>query len=191
MENARKSPENLNPISENEVKPIKTKFDGAHGLRDLVLNELKSMYYIEKVLIKAFPKMIKNACTYELIEAITLHQEATKKQIIRIEDTFSSLNEAPLLQRCEAIESMLQDIDDIVEATKFGSVRDAGIVLALHKIEHYEISTYTILSTYAENLKEFGILDLLLESLNEEKVAEMRLVKIANTIQFYGEEKLP
>lgn len=188
MENARKNPENYHPISENEIKPIRAKFDGAPGLRDLVLNELKSMYYIEKILIKAFPKMIKNSCNYELIEAITLHQQATKKQVIRIEDTFTSLKEVPLLQRCEAIESMLREIDDIVEVTKFGAVRDAGIVLALHKIEHYEIAIYSILATYAENLKEFDILDLLSESLNEEKVAEMRLAKIACTIQFYAEE---
>jgi ferritin-like metal-binding protein YciE len=69
-------------------------------------------------------------------------------------------------------------------------IRDAGIVLALHKIEHYEIATYSILSTYAENLKEESIKFLMDESLNEEKIAEMRLAKIAQTIQFYDEETL-
>lgn len=191
MENARKSIENDNPNFENEIKPVKIKYDGASGLRDLLLHELKSMYYTEKVLVKAFPKMIKNACTYELIEAITIHLEDTKKQIIRIEDTFTTMEERPILQHCEAIEWMLKEIDDIVEVTKFGTVRDAGIVLALHKIEHFEISTYSILATYAENLKEETIQHLLEESLNEEKIAELRLSKIATSIQFYNENPNP
>ena len=188
MENARKPIENDNPSFENENKPIKIKYDGASGLRDLLLHELKSMYFIENVLIKAFPKMIKNACTFELIEAITMHLEDTKKQIIRIEDTFSTMEENPILHRCEAIECMLQEIDDIVEVTKFGMVRDAGIVLALQKIEHYKMATYSILSTYAENLEEETVQLLLEQSLNEEKIAELRLAKIATSIKFYNEK---
>lgn len=188
MENARKFNENHHTASENDPRPVRHKFDGAPGLRDLLVHELRSMYFIEKVLVKAFPKMIKNACTYELIEAITIHLEDTKKQIIRIEDTFVALHENPILERCKAIECMLDDIDDIVEVTKFGIVRDAGIVLALHRIEHFEIATYSILATYAENLKEDGIHNLLAESLNEEKIAELRLAKIAQTIQFYDDD---
>ena len=188
MENARKPLENYSPSFEEENKPVKMKYDGASGLRDLLLHELKSMYFIEKVLIKAFPKMIKNACTFELIEAITMHLEDTKKQIIRIEDMFSTMEENPIFKRCEAIECILQEMDDVVEVTKFGIVRDAGIVLALQKIEHYEMATYSILATYAENLEEETIQLLLEESLNEEKIAELRLVKIATSIQFYNEK---
>ncbi|WP_309641384.1 DUF892 family protein [Flavobacterium sp.] len=188
MENARKPDENYDPSFENEIKPVRIKYDGATGLRDLLLDEIKSMYYIEKMLIKSFPKMIKHACNYELIEAITIHAEDTKKQIVRLEETFLTLEEPAILHRSEAIECMLQEIDDIVEVTKFGMVRDAGIILALQKIEHYEIATYSILSTYAENLKAKNIQLLMDESLNEEKVAEMRLAKIANTIQFYADE---
>jgi ferritin-like metal-binding protein YciE len=186
MENARKPIENDTPSFEEENKPVKIKYDGASGLRDLLLQELKSMYYTEKVLIKAFPKMIKNACTFELIEAITMHVEDTKKQIIRIEDTFSTMEENPILKRCEAIECILQEMDDIVEVTKFGIVRDAGIVLALQKIEHYEMASYSILATYAKNLKEENIQLLLEQSLNEEKTAELRLAKIATSIKFYN-----
>lgn len=188
MEHARNLNETFNTKNANDVKPIRFKFDGEQGLRDLLLQELNSMYYVEKMLIKSFPKMIKHACNFELIEAITIHLEATKKQIIRIEDTFLTLEEPAILNRSEAIESMLQEIDDIIEVTKFGMVRDAGIILALHKIEHYEIATYSILSTFAENLKAENIKVLMDESLNEEKVAEMRLAKIAQTIQFYEDE---
>ena len=186
MENARKLNENLQP-PEHEVKPVRSKIDGVAGLRELLTHELRAMYFVEKALVKAFPKMIKNACTFELIEAVTIHLEDTKKQIIRIEDTFVALTENPILERCKIIECMLEEIDDIVEVTKFGIVRDAGIVLALQRIEHFEIATYSILATYAENLKEDGIHHLLAQSLNEEKIAELRLAKIAQTIQFYDE----
>ncbi len=188
MENARKPIENYNPSCENEIKPVRIKYDGPTGLRDLLLHEVKSIYYIEKMLIKSFPKMIKHACNYELIEAITIHLADTKRQVIRLEDTFATMEEPPILDRSEAIECMLQEIDDIVEVTKFGMVRDAGIVLALHKIEHYEIATYSILSTYAENLNAIKIQVLMDESLNEEKIAEMRLAKIAKSIQFFTNE---
>ena len=188
MENARKLTENFHPSCEDDAKSVRIKYDGPTGLRDLLLHELKSIYYIEKILIKSFPKMIKHACNYELIEAITIHLADTKRQIIRLEDTFSAMEEPPILHRSVAIECMLQEIDDIVEVTKFGMIRDAGIVLALHKIEHYEIATYRILSIYAENLKSIKIQMLMEESLNEEKIAEMRLVKIAQSIQFFTNE---
>ncbi|WP_298225160.1 DUF892 family protein [Flavobacterium sp.] len=186
MENARKPLEHYDAGSDNDNKPVRIKFDGPTGLRDLLVQELKSMYYVEKAMLKAFPKMIKHACNYELIEAITIHLADTKKQVIRLEDTFMFLEEPPILYRSQAIECMLQEIDDIVELTKFGLVRDAGIILALHKIEHYEIATYTILSIYAETLKVYDIQILMAESLNEEKVAQMRLAKIAQTIQFHN-----
>lgn len=185
MNSARKHIENKNHTLENKVKSIRFKSDGETGLRDLLLNELRTMYYHEKALLKAFPKIIKNSCSFELIEAITKHFEETKLQIIRLEDTFIALNENPILNRCQAIECLIQDIDNYIEDTKFGIIRDAGIILALHKIEHYEIAAYTILSTFAENINEKAVCELLAQSLNEEKIAELRLAKISNTIRFY------
>lgn len=184
MDAARKYTQKNNFLSESDVKSIKPKFNGAIGLRELILNELKSLYYVEKALLKAFPKMIKNSCSFELIEAITIHFEETKTHVIRLEDIFLVLNENPILQRCLAIENLIQDIDTIIDETKFGSVRDAGIVLTLHKIEHYEIATYSILATFVENIDENSIAELLDLSLNEEKVTELRLEKIANSIRF-------
>ena len=191
MENARKPIENEPKTFENEIKFIKPKFDGETGLRDLMLKELKSMYYVEKIVSKTFPKLIKNACNYELIEAITIHQEDTKNQISRIEVAFESLHEKATFERCETVEFMIAELDSIIDATKFGMIRDAGMILSLHKIEHYEIASYSILTVYTENLKENGLLELLEKSLNEEKIAQMRLAKIASTIQFNSEDTKP
>ena len=94
------------------------------------------------------------------------------------------MDENPILQRCKAIECLIDDIDKFIEDTKFGTVRDAGIIVSLHKIEHYEIATYSILSTFAENINEPIVSELLAQSLNEEKVTELRLSKISNSIRF-------
>jgi ferritin-like metal-binding protein YciE len=189
MDTAGKKLENIEVNFEN-VRPIRHKFDGESGLRDLLFNELKSVYYVEKALLKVFPKIIKNSCSIELIEALTIHQQETKLQVIRLEDAFSWLNENPVLERCLAIESLLETIDVIIEDTKFGIVRDGGIVLGMTRIEHYEIATYSMLATFAENLEEHSIAALLSETVNEEKVAQLRLAKIAHTIRFYTKESL-
>lgn len=186
MESARKSEENFPKKKENEIKSIKPKFQGEAGLRDLLLQELRSMYYVEKVVAKSFPKIIKNSCNFELIEAIYIHQDDTQKQVLRLEESFELLKESAVFAPCIAINAMVSELDDMIEITKFGMIRDAGIILSLHKIEHYEIASYTILTVYAENLKETKLLELFEKSLNEEKVAQMRLAKIANTIQFYS-----
>ena len=185
MENASKCDGNFPQKKENEIKSIKPKFQGEAGLRDLFLQELKSMYYVEKVVAKSFPKIIKNSCNFELIEAIHLHQEDTQKQVLRIEESFDLLQENAVLAHCDAIDAMVSELDSMIEMTKFGMIRDAGIILSLHKIEHYEIASYSILTVYAENLKETKLFELFEKSLNEEKIAQMRLAKIANTIQFY------
>jgi ferritin-like metal-binding protein YciE len=184
MDSARKNLENIEVNFEN-VRPSRHKFDGQSGLREMLYNELKSVYYLEKTLLKSFPKLIKNSCSFELIEAITIHQEETKLQIIRLEDSFALLNENPVLERCMAIEALIGNIDLNIEDTKFGMVRDAAIVMGMHQIEHYEISVYTILATYAENLGEEEIAGLLCETINEEKVTSLRLSKMAQTIRFY------
>jgi ferritin-like metal-binding protein YciE len=95
-----------------------------------------------------------------------------------------ALNTNPTLQRCQAIEQLIQDVESTIENTKFGTIRDAGILLSLQKIEHYEIAAYSILSTYAESSNENAIAELLAISLNEEKVTELRLEKISNSIRF-------
>ena len=185
MENAKKSEENFPKKKGSEIQAVKPKLDGEAGLREIMLQELRSMYYVEKVVSKSFPKIIKNACNYELIEAIYLHQQDTQKQVLRLEESFELLNEKVLLAHSNAIDAMIAELDAMIENTKFGMIRDAGIILTLHKMEHYEIASYSILTLYAENLRENMIFEHLDKSLNEEKVAQMRLAKIASTIKFY------
>lgn len=190
MNTSRKKNTIENIDSQNSIKTISSKTDVEFGLKDLLLSEIRSMYYIEKALLKTFPKMIKNACSFELIEAITFHQDIAKLQIARLEEIFLHLNEKPILERCKALEFIISELEEVVEKTKFGTVRDAGIVLKLHKIATFEVATYSLLTIFAENLNQNIIFDLLFKSLNEEKVIEMRLIKIANAIRFHSTETL-
>ncbi len=176
--------------NQDTIRTISTKNDLELGLKDLLLSEIRSMYYVEKALLKTLPKMIKNACSFELIEALTFHQDIAKLQINRLEEIFLHLNDKPILERCKALEFIIIELEEVVDKTKFGTVRDAGIVLNLHKIATFEVATYRLLTVFAENLNQNIIFDLLFKSLNEEKVIEMRLIKIANAIRFHSEETL-
>ncbi len=181
----------IHTIDKQETnKTISTKNEVEVSLKDLLLSEIRSMYYIEKALLKTFPKMIKNACSFELIEALTFHQDVAKLQITRLEEIFLHLNEKPILERCKALEFIITELEEVIDKTKFGTVRDAGIVLKLHKIATFEVATYSLLTIFAENLNQNIIFDFLFKSLNEEKVIEMRLIKIANAIRFHSTETL-
>ena len=163
-------------------KTIKAKSDAADGLRSLFVDELKDIYWAEKALTKALPKMIKNASSEELIEAITDHLDVTNKQVSRLEQVFESIGEKAQAKKCEAMDGLLKEAEEIMEQTEEGVVRDAGIILAGQKVEHYEIATYGTLAAFAKTLGEHEAASLLEETLNEEKEADVALSDIADTI---------
>ncbi|MEO7175378.1 MAG: ferritin-like domain-containing protein [Saprospiraceae bacterium] len=163
-------------------KGVKAKSDAAQGLRDLFIDELKDIYWAEKELTKAIPKMIKNASSPELVEALTSHLEETKKQVTRLEEVFSSIGEKAVAKKCEAMAGLTKEAEEIMEATESGVVRDAGIISAGQKVEHYEIATYGTLASFARILGEDEAVSLLEETLNEEKAADVKLSEISDSI---------
>ncbi|AEE53497.1 ferritin-like domain-containing protein [Haliscomenobacter hydrossis] len=158
----------------------------AHGLRALLVNELKDIYWAEQALVKAIPKMIKHASAVELIEALTMHHKVTEEHVSRLEAVFSSLGEKPESKKCEAIAGLIMEAEGIMEKTEAGMVRDAGIILATQKIEHYEIATYGTLRTFARTLGEQKATALLQETLDQEKEVDVKLTQIAES--FVNEE---
>jgi ferritin-like metal-binding protein YciE len=160
-------------------KPLKRKPDASKALRDLFIDELKDIYWAENALTKALPKMIKNATSSELSEALNGHLEVTKEQVTRLQKVFSSLNEKVMSKKCEAMTGLIKEADEIMKETEKGPVRDAGIILAGQKVEHYEIATYGTLASFAKILEEREAENLLRETLDEEKEADERLSEIA------------
>lgn len=160
---------------------VKQKSDEGQGLRNLLVLELKDIYWAEKELIKAIPKMIKNATEPELIDALTAHLEETKEQVLRLEEVFYLLDEKQASKKCEAMSGLIKEAQEMMDEHEKGAVRDAAIILAGQKIEHYEIATYGTLCAFAKILGESEVADQLEDSLNEEKAADTKLSEIAET----------
>ncbi len=164
-------------------KTIKTpaKKGAAKELKDLFENSLKDIYWAEKALVKALPKMHKNATDKKLKEAIEAHLLETQIHVKRLEECFKSLKKRPQAKKCDAMQGLLDEGKSIMEETLAGSVRDAGIIAAAQKVEHYEIATYGTLAAYAKVLKENFCLKNFLATLGEEKKCDALLTKVADT----------
>ena len=125
--------------------------------------------------------MIKNATSDELVEALTDHLEETKTHVTRLEEVFSSIGEKAVAKKCEAMAGLTKEAGEIMEATEQGVVRDAGIILAGQKVEHYEIASYGCLHEWAGLLGHEKAAGLLEEILNQEKAANETLTKLARS----------
>lgn len=144
--------------------------------------QLKDIYWAEKHLTKALPKMIKAATTDELREAIENHLAQTEEHVSRLEQVFEEIGKKPQAKKCDAMEGLLKEGDSVVEETEKGSMtRDAGIILASQKVEHYEIATYGTLVQLATTMGLDKAAVILAETLKEEKEADKLLSSIAES----------
>lgn len=148
-------------------------------LMKLFEDQLKDIYWAENALVKAIPKMIKNATSKELVTALTAHLEETKEHVSRLEKVFSLVEVKAEAKKCEAMEGLINEASDIMESCEEGSMRDAGIISAAQKIEHYEIATYGTLWQFADTLDLDNAAQLLEKTLQEEKEADLKLSEVA------------
>lgn len=167
------------PAKSNAKVPAKD--DAASDLKDFFEDALKDIYWAEKALRKALPKMEKNATHPELKKALSTHLAETETHIKRLEDCFKSLGLKPEAKKCDAMQGLLDEGKGIMEETKAGAIRDVGIIAASQKVEHYEIATYGSLAAYAKVLKEKKCLSNFLATLKEEKNCDKLLSSIADT----------
>lgn len=167
------------------TRKVEAKSTAAEGLRELFIDELKDIVYAERALVKALPKMAKNASEPKLIAAIEDHIAVTEGQVQRLEQIFEILGESSRGKKCDAIEGLIKEGEGIMEETEVGPVRDAGIISASQKIEHYEIASYGTLVAFANTLGEDEVAQLLGQTLAEEKQADIALTESAyNSINF-------
>jgi len=153
---------------------------GNSQLEKFFTDSLKDIYWAEKALTKALPKMQKAATTEELKTAIEEHLDQTKEQITRLEEVFELFGEKPQAKKCEAMEGLLKEGESIVEETEAGSMtRDTGIIIAAQKVEHYEIATYGALVSLAKTLGNEEAAGILQVTLDEEKQTDETLTEIA------------
>lgn len=153
----------------------------SNGFRKLFEDELKDIYWAEKALTKAIPKMIKQATSPDLIKGLEDHLEQTKMHVERCEKAFGIMDKPVNAKKCEAMAGLIKEAEEIMDNAEEGMVRDAGIISAAQKVEHYEIATYGTLSAFAKTLGEDEVVDLLEKTLKEEKEANDKLTQIAES----------
>jgi len=158
---------------------VPPKSAAAEGLRELFIDELKDIVYAERALVKALPKMANNASDPGLKSSIEEHVAVTEGQVSRLVQVFDLLGESDRGKKCDAMEGLISEGESIMQETEPGPVRDAGIISASQKIEHYEIASYGTLVAFAKILGEDEVADLLEQTLNEEKEADIKLTEAA------------
>lgn len=155
------------------------------------VDQLKDIYWAEKHLTKALPKMQKAATSEELQQAIEDHLVQTEEHISRLEQVFEQLGKKAQAKKCDGMEGLVKEGEHIVEETEDGTMlRDAGIIISAQKVEHYEISAYGSLITLAKTMGQNEIADILAQTLEEEKETDALLTQLAeNNINEEAEEE--
>jgi len=148
-------------------------------LNDLFLHTLKDVYYAEKQILRALPKMAKAAESEELKQAFETHREETVGQIERLEEVFKILGKQARGVQCEAINGIIEEGKEVMEDFAESEALDAGILAAAQAVEHYEITRYGSLKTWASELGMRDAAALLDQNLQEEKKTDMLLTEMA------------
>lgn len=162
-------------------------------LQKFFVDALKDIYWAENYLTKALPKMRKAATSQELKDAFEDHLAVTQNHVTRLQHVFSSINQKPAAKKCEAMNGLGKEAEDIISETQTGTAtRDAALICAAQKVEHYEIATYGALAQLARTLGQEAAADLLTETLNEEKQADSDLTAIAeDSVNYAAAYELP
>lgn len=149
---------------------------------DLLLDELKDLYYAEKQLVKALPKMAKAASSPELREAFTGHLEETKGHVERLERAFEILGEPARTKTCHAMDGLVKEGGEAIDMDGPSALRDANLIGAAQRVEHYEMAAYGTARSFAELLNQDDIVSLLQETLDEEGNANKKLNSISTGV---------
>ena len=150
-------------------------------LEDLYMDLLKDLYSAEKQLVKALPKMAKNAQAPDLQRAFQDHLRQTERQVERIERIFSDLDGSPRGKKCVGMEGLIEEGNELMKEGAEPDVLDAGLIAAAQKVEHYEIASYGTVRAWAQRLGYDQAVRLLQETLEEESMANEKLTQIAES----------
>ncbi len=151
-------------------------------LKELYIHELKDLYSAEKQLTKALPKMAKAATDEDLAAGFEEHLEQTEEHVNRLEKILEKLDESTRGPKCKGMEGLIEEGKEIMEEASDDDVRDAGLISAAQRVEHYEIAGYGCARTYAEMLGDKQGADLLEQTLQEEGETDKKLTRLAKSV---------
>ncbi len=164
-----------------KTKQSKTSQELSSKLAKLFEDELKDIYWAEKALTTAIPKMIAKASSRELTEALENHLAETEEHVTRLEQVFSVLGKEVSSKKCEAMAGLIEEAENLMSESDEGVMRDAAIISAAQKVEHYEIASYGTLRSFAQTLGLTEAVEILETTLEEEKNADMTLTSVAES----------
>ena len=150
-----------------------------NSLEDLLMLELNDLYDAEQRIIEALPQMADAASSSALKQAFRQHLEETKRQASRLEQIFVDLGKPASRETCDAMKGLIKEGSEIVDATGNPDVKDAALISAAQRVEHYEIAGYGSARAFAEHLGHSNVVRLLQMTLDEEKQADARLTQLA------------
>jgi ferritin-like metal-binding protein YciE len=151
-------------------------------LEELFIDELKDLYSAEKQIVRSLPKMAKAATTTELQEALQSHLEETKGQVERLEQIGEIVGKKLTGKTCNGMKGVLEEGSEVLEEVEDGSVLDAAIIGASQRVEHYEMAGYSAVRDFAKLLGLDEVVDLLEQTLAEEKAASQKLTAISKGV---------
>ena len=151
-------------------------------LEDLFHDTLKDVYYAEQHILKALPKMAKATRSPQLKKAFEKHHKETEGQVVRLEKVFQLIQKPPTAKKCEATVGLLKEGEEIMDEYKDSPALDAGLLAAAQAVEHYEISRYGTLKTWASELGIDQAVKLLDQTLTEEKNTDAALTELAEDV---------
>jgi ferritin-like metal-binding protein YciE len=152
---------------------------GMDTLKELLQDELKDIYDAEKQLTKALPKLAKKATAEELKDAFEEHLRQTEEHVERLEQAFEHLEMPAKGKKCVGMKNLIAEGDDMISDADEGAVRDAVMIAAAQKVEHYEIAAYGTARTWANMLGQDDVASLLEQTLEEEKETDQKLTELA------------
>jgi len=150
-----------------------------HTLNDLFTETLKDVYFAENAILKALPKMAKKAKSDELKSAFTEHAEETEEHVKRLDKVFKILGQKPEGKECPALKGLVEETEELMSEASSPDVLDAGLIGCAQAVEHYEMARYGTLCAWAEQLDMDDAVELLEETLEEEKAADQKLTELA------------
>jgi ferritin-like metal-binding protein YciE len=150
------------------------------GMNELLLDFMRDVYYAERQILKALPKMAKAVQSEKLKQALMHHREETEGQVERMQKAFEAMGQRARGQTCEAINGIIEEGEEIIEKFEPGPVRDAGVCANAQAVEHYEVARYGTIVAWARGCGQNEVVKLMEETLAEEKKADQLLNGIAN-----------
>lgn len=151
-------------------------------IHELFEHQLQDILWAEQELTRVMPEIVEQVSSEELVTALTEHMKITENQLKRLDNVFDILGYEKKAEKCDGMEGLVEEARTIIEMAEHGVIRDAFIIGAVQKVEHYEMASYGTLKALATIIGEFEVASLLGETLDEEKEADLRLTEVAENV---------